>query len=182
MTALRAVSLEPVEDESGPIDDLTAHPETAPEALAICALMWSRDVSENHRIASTLTPNDFHEPLYRALYAIVQDLILTDAPHDPAGVLDVLVRSGADGHKGALLRRALTDVTTANACGASASDYAGRVLSESYRRSFYDAGVAIMQAAEEAPEDLLFDQLLEIGRAQRTATKRLNQFRRGASQ
>lgn len=182
MTALRAVPLGPAQDDSGPTEDLTAHPETAPEALAICALMWSRDRPENHRIASALTPSDFHEPLYRALYAVVRGLILADEPHEPVGVLDVLVRSGADGHKDALLRRALTDVATANACGASAGDYAGMVLSESYRRSFYDAGVAIMQAAEEAPEDLLFDQLLDIGRAQRTATNRLHRFRRGAAQ
>jgi replicative DNA helicase len=177
MTALHAVAYGPPDDTGS--EDLTANPETAPEALTICALMWSRLDSENHRIASVLIPADFSEPLYRQLYSIVQELILASAPHDPASVLDVLVRSGSAGHKGALLRRALTDVTTANACGASAADYAGMVMSESYRRGFHNAGAAITQMAEEAPEDQLFGRLVEIGRAQRAATDRLNRFRNG---
>ena len=55
------------------------------------------------------------------------------------------------------------------------------VLSESYRRSFFDAGIRIQQLAEEAPEEFLFDQLVEIGRAQREATNRLNAFRSGST-
>lgn len=176
MSALRAVQAPAVVDEH---IDLTDHVETAPEALAICALMWSRDSAEDARIAHTLQPEDFDEPLYRELYSVVQELVTDDLPHDPASVLAVLIRSGAAGHRGARLRRTLTDVTTANACGASATDYAGMVLSESYRRSFHEAGVKIQQLAEEAPEELLFDQLVEIGRRQRAATHRLNAFRRG---
>ncbi|RRQ25330.1 hypothetical protein DK926_23955 [Rhodococcus sp. Eu-32] len=176
MSALRAVQVTTAVDDHV---DLTDHVETAPEALAICALMWSRDTTADARIARTLQADDFGEPLYRELYAIVQQLITDGVPHDPASVLAVLIRSGAAGHRGARLRRALTDVTTANACGASATDYAGMVLSESYRRSFHAAGVKIQQLAEEAPEELLFDQLVEIGRRQRAATNRLNAFRRG---
>ncbi|OZD70544.1 hypothetical protein CH263_06395 [Rhodococcus sp. 06-1059B-a] len=178
MSALRAVH-ETVEDDNQP--DLTDRAETAPEALAICALMWSQDPMENSRIASFLEAEDFDEPAYRELYTIVHTLIVDELPHDPASVLAELVRAGAGGHRGARIRRALTDVTTANACGASASDYAGMVLSESYRRSFYDAGVAIQQLAEQSPEEYLFEQLVEIGRRQRTATNRLNAFRNGGT-
>lgn len=159
MIPLRAV--EPADDDHA---DLTDHPETAPEALAICAMMWLQDTDEAARIAATVRANDFHDPVYRELYGIVQGLLIDNLPHDPASVLGVLVRSGASGHRGARLRRSLTDVTAANACGASATDYAGMVLSESYRRSFFDAGIRIQQLAEEAPEELLFDQLVEIGR------------------
>lgn len=175
MTPLRAV--EPTDDDDHA--DLTDHPETAPEALVICALMWLQDTNEADRIAASLQANDFHDPVYRELYGIVQEQIVDNLPHDPASVLGVLVRSGASGHRGARLRRTLTDVTAANACGASATDYAGMVLSESYRRSFFDAGIRIQQLAEEAPEEFLFDQLVEIGRAQREATNRLNAFRSG---
>ena len=147
MTPLRAV--EPTDDDHA---DLTDHPETASEALVICALMWLQDTDEAARIAASLQANDFHDPVYRELYGIVQGLIIDNLPHDPASVLGVLVRSGASGHRGARLRRTLTDVTAANACGASATDYAGMVLSESYRRSFFEAGIRIQQIAEEAPE------------------------------
>ncbi|MDJ0396185.1 DnaB-like helicase N-terminal domain-containing protein [Rhodococcus sp. G-MC3] len=182
MTALHAVSFEPSENSAEElVEDLTDNPETAPEALAVCALMWSNDTVENRRIAAALQANDFLEPAYRQLYGVAQDLILASAPHDPASVLSVLVRSGSSGHKGALLRRALTNVTTANACGASASDYAGMVLSEAYRRSFHDAGLAITQMAEEAPEEQLFERLVEIGRAQRDAMNRIDAFRTGTT-
>ncbi|MBY4212639.1 hypothetical protein HQO27_01620 [Rhodococcus fascians] len=176
MTTLRAV--QPTIDDDVHAD-LTDHPETAPEALAICALIWLQDSDECVRIAAVLQADDFHDPAYRELYTVVQELIDSSRPHDPASVLAVLVRAGASGHRGARLRQALTDVTTANACGASATDYAGMVLSESYRRSFFDAGIKIQQLAEEAPEDCLFEQLVEIGRAQRAATNRLNAFRSG---
>ncbi|MBY6412882.1 hypothetical protein HQ346_14445 [Rhodococcus sp. BP-252] len=178
MSALRAVQPVEVADEYA---DLTDHVETAPEALVICALMWSRDTVEAERIANALQAEDFADPVYRELYSIVQKLIAKNVPHDPASVLAVLIRSGAAGHRGALLRRALTDVTTAGACGASATVYAGTVLSESYRRSFYEAGVKIQQLAEEAPEEFLFDQLVDIGRRQRSAMNRLNAFRAGES-
>ncbi|OZF01234.1 DnaB-like helicase N-terminal domain-containing protein [Rhodococcoides fascians] len=176
MTALRAV--EPTGDGEDDTD-LTDRPETAPEALAICALMWLQDSDECARIAGALQAGDFYDPAYRELYGVVQELVVGSRPHDPASVLAVLTRAGASGHRGARLRRALTDATTANACGASATDYAGMVLSESYRRSFFDAGIKIQQLAEEAPEEYLFDQLVDIGRAQRAATNRLNAFRSG---
>ncbi|MGB6072681.1 MAG: DnaB-like helicase N-terminal domain-containing protein [Rhodococcus sp. (in: high G+C Gram-positive bacteria)] len=148
MTPLRAVETTDDDDHA----DLTDHPETAPEALVICALMWLQDTDEAARIAATLQANDFHDPVYRDLYGIVQEQIVDNRPHDPASVLGVLVRSGASGHRGARFGRTLTDVTAANACGASATDYAGMVLSVSYRRSFFDAGIKIQQLAEEAPE------------------------------
>jgi replicative DNA helicase len=178
MSALRAVRPTAIADDHA---DLTDYAETAPEALAICALMWSRDAVEAARIAATLQADDFGDPVYRELYDIVRQLITDSLPHDPASVLAVLIRAGSAGHRGALLRRALTDVTTANACGASATDYAGTVLSESYRRSFYEAGVKIQQLAEEAPEEFLFDQLVDIGRRQRTAMNRIHAFRKGES-
>ncbi len=86
------------------------------------------------------------------------------------------------GQKDAPLRRAPADVVTADSVGSFAAvHYAGIVLSQSYRRSFHIVGRRIMQAAEQGPEDELFDYMVELGTAQRAAWRRLNTFRAGGA-
>ena len=48
------------------------------------------------------------------------------------------------------------------------------VLSAGYRRSFHVAARSMAAAAEQLPQDLLFEHLLSIGKAQRAATERLH--------
>jgi hypothetical protein len=48
------------------------------------------------------------------------------------------------------------------------------VLSAGYRRSFHLAARSMAAAAEQLPQDLLFEHLLSIGKAQRAATERLH--------
>jgi len=50
------------------------------------------------------------------------------------------------------------------------------VASASYRRGFHTAAAALAQAAEQLPQDQLFDHLVSIGRERRTATERLQRI------
>ncbi|WP_415977512.1 DnaB-like helicase N-terminal domain-containing protein [Rhodococcus sp. 077-4] len=195
MNALRAVptpgddaaeqahaDLAPVED----LDTLTVEPgydpATDPEAMLLCALMdvrnQSADGTDIERITSTLTTTDFEDPAHARMYGHIVDLIAAGQPHDFASVTGALIRSGADGAKDAPLRKRLMGIVTAGAHSVAAVHYADNVLSQSYRRSFHIAGQRLTQAAEEAPEADLFDYMVELGTAQRSAFNRLNTFRK----
>ncbi|WP_328811767.1 DnaB-like helicase N-terminal domain-containing protein [Rhodococcus sp. NBC_00294] len=193
MSALRAVP-EPEQNPTDPVLDLAPDiadpgvdtsdgldPRTDPESLTLCALMWSTDTAAAVRVTDALVPADFAEPAYAELFAVIADLVTTGQPHDPASVAAVLHRAGG-GQKDAPLRRALADVVTADITGSSAAvHYADIVLSQSYRRSFHITGQRLIQAAEQGPEDELFDYMVELGTAQRAAWKRLNTFRAGGA-
>ncbi|MDJ0363134.1 DnaB-like helicase N-terminal domain-containing protein [Rhodococcus sp. H29-C3] len=186
MTALRAV---PTPDSGvGTLDrvdgaEITYDLGTDPEALLLCTLMWSYhpagDVSETARITAALTAADFDDAAHGRLYAIVAELVAAAEPFDVAAVTNTLVRSGAAGQKDAPLRRRLVNITTLGTHPLTATNNAAIVLSQSYRRSFRIAGHSIVQAAEELPEDDLFEQMLECGRRQRRAHNRLHAFRSG---
>ncbi|SFA45049.1 DnaB-like helicase N terminal domain-containing protein [Rhodococcoides kroppenstedtii] len=202
MNALRAVPTEgPDDDAAGhdaavldlapdtapvaaPAGDPTAQeldeldPRTDPESLTLCALMWSAESADTTRVAAALTPGDFASPAHAELFTIIAALITENRPHDPASVAAVIHRAGG-GQKDAPLRRVLADVVTADAPAVAAVHYADIVLSQSYRRSFHIAGQRITQAAEQGPEDELFDYMVQLGRQQRAAWNRLNTFRSG---
>ncbi|MBY6709074.1 DNA helicase [Rhodococcus sp. BP-241] len=193
MSALRAVP-EPEQNPTDPVLDLAPDvadpgadasagldPRTDPESLTLCALMWSLDTAAAVRVADALVPADFAEPAYAELFTVIADLVTSGQPHDPASVAAVLHRAGG-GQKDAPLRRALADVVTADTTGSSAAvHYADIVLSQSYRRSFHVTGQRIVQAAEQGPEDELFDYMVQLGTAQRAAWKRISTFRAGGA-
>ena len=192
MSALRAVP----EPERNPVDavlDLAPDvaepgagaiagldPRTDPESLTLCALMWSTDIAAAVRVTGALVPADFAEPAYAELFTVIADLVIRGQPHDPASVAAVIHRAGG-GQKDAPLRRVLADVVTADAPAVSAAHYADIVLSQSYRRSFHIAGQRITQAAEQGPEEELFDYMVQLGRQQRAAWNRLATFRSGGA-
>ncbi|OZD67622.1 DnaB-like helicase N-terminal domain-containing protein [Rhodococcus sp. 06-1460-1B] len=193
MNALRAVPT-PGDDPAAqaradlaPVQDLDTSvepgydPATDPEAMLLCALMdvrnQSADGTDIERIISTLTAADFEDPAHARMYGHIVDLITAGQPHDFASVTGALIRSGADGAKDAPLRKRLMGIVTAGAHSVAAAHYADNVLSQSYRRSFHIAGQRLVQAAEEAPEADLFDYMVELGKAQRSAFNRLNSFR-----
>jgi len=72
------------------------------------------------------------------------------------------------------LTRALSGATIAGTAPESVGHYAVAVLSAAYRRGFHQAAKSMAQAAEQLPQDALFEHLLVIGRAQRGATERLH--------
>lgn len=193
MSALRAVP-EPGRNSTNAVVDLGPDaadpgtdtsdgldPRTDPESLTLCALMWSMDTAAAVQVIDALVPADFAEPAYAELFTVIADLVTTGQPHDPASVAAVLHRAGG-GQRDAPLRRALADVVTADTTGFSAAvHYADIVLSQSYRRSFHIAGQRITQAAEQGPEEELFDYMVQLGRQQRAAWNRLATFRSGGA-
>jgi len=68
------------------------------------------------------------------------------------------------------------DATMAGCPPEAAGHYAIAVASAAYRRGFHTAAAALAQAAEQLPQDQLFDHLVSIGREQRTATEHLHRI------
>jgi len=122
-----------------------------------------------------LCSTDFERNVYGELFEVITAQVRSGAPHDPASIASRLTQSGrTGGHRGAQLTRALSSVTIAGAVPETVGHYALAVLSAGYRRGFHLAARSMAAAAEQLPQDLLFDHLLSIGRAQRTATQRLS--------
>lgn len=152
-------SLAAVGDDTA-VDNETAHePSTDPEALLLCALMWSAHTggvsAEDLRVTAIVTADDFDDfddVVYRRMFVVIAGLVAAGEPYDPASVTAAFMRSGSGGAKDAPLRRRLNEVITAGADGFTAVHYADIVLSQSYRRSYRTVAAAIVHAAEELPE------------------------------
>nr|WP_179275311.1 DnaB-like helicase N-terminal domain-containing protein [Rhodococcus sp. 06-1059B-a] len=173
---------EPERVEAGPDSSAPYDLDTDPEALLLCALMWSyhpgADTPEHAaRITQALTADDFEDYTHGRLFAVVAELVEQGQPFDVPSVAAALMRSGAAGQKDGPLRQRLVNIATLGAFPLAAPHHADIVLSQSYRRSFLAAGRSIVTAAEELPEADLFDHLLDHGRRQRAAFNRLNAFR-----
>ncbi|MFC8181599.1 DnaB-like helicase N-terminal domain-containing protein [Rhodococcus sp. NPDC057297] len=185
--ALHAVpepASEPDRVEAGPDSSPPYDLDTDPEALLLCALMWSyhpgADAPDAARITATLTAHDFEDYAHGRLFAVIAELVEQGRPFDVPSVAAALVRSGAAGQKDGPLRGRLVNIATLGAFPLAATHHADIVLSQSYRRSFLAAGHSIITAAEELPEADLFEHLLTHGRRQRAAYNRLTAFRSGA--
>ena len=153
--------------------DLLDDPRTDAEALCLCSLLWSSSPVAR-TITDTLTPSDFERPVYRELFELVATQIEAGTPHDPASIAAALTQTGrAAGHRGTQLSRALSDATMAGGAPEAAGHYAITVVCAAYRRGFHAAATSLTEAAEQLPQDQLFDHLVSIGRAQRAATQRL---------
>ena len=161
--------------EDPPIEagDLLDDPRTNAEALCLCAVLWSRpeDVS---RVVEALRRADFDRAVYGELFAIIATEVRHGRLHDPASIAGVLTQTGRiTGHHGHQLSRALSEVTMAGGAPEAAGHYAITVVSAAYRRGFHTAAASLTEAAEQLPQDQLFEHLVSIGRAQRAATERL---------
>jgi len=163
------------ETAEGPVDagDLLDDPRTDVEALCLCSLLWSSS-SVARTITGTLTRSDFERPVYRELFELIAAQIEAGKPHDPASVAAALTQTGRSaGHRGMQLSRALSDATMAGGAPEAVGHYAITVVCAAYRRGFHAAATSLTEAAEQLPQDQLFEHLVSIGRAQRTATQRL---------
>ncbi len=151
---------EPIE-----VGDLLDDPRTDVEALCLCALLWSAtDVASD--VSDLLCSTDFDRGVYGELFEVITGQVRTGAPHDPASIAATLTQSGrTGGHRGARLTRALSEATIAGAVPETVGHYAVAVLSAAYRRSFHLAARSLAAAAaEQLPQDLLFEHLLSIGK------------------
>ncbi|KZL31393.1 DNA helicase [Rhodococcus qingshengii] len=149
------------------------------EAQLLCSLLWAPAQSAKRTVA-TLTSADFYRPVHAELFAVIADLVSAGKPHNSAHVFTTLQQEGrTSGHLGKQLTKALTDITTIGVPSAELEDNIAAVLTQAYRRGFFDAARSLAQAAEELPEDQLFEHLLSIGRERRAASQRLAAIREG---
>ncbi len=156
------------------VGDLVDDPRTNAEALCLCALLWATTTVAAH-VVDALVRTDFDRVVYGELLDVIATQVRAGTPHDPASIAAALTQSGRTaGHQGQQLARALTEVTMAGGSPEAAGHYAITVLSAAYRRGFHTAAASMTQAAEQLPQDQLFEHLVSIGRAQRTATQRLH--------
>ena len=182
-TRIPARALASVDDDAAAVDDWSAahQPSTDPEALLLSALMWSNHpggpTAETQRIVAAVTAADFDTAAYARLYEVIAALVAAGEQHDPASVTHALARAGSGGPVGDSLRHRLTGAATAGGHAAAAAHYADMVLAQAYRRSYRAVGESIAQAADELPEEYLFDHMVEHGRTQRALWNRLNAFR-----
>lgn len=139
----------------------------------MCAVLWSRpeDVSP---VVDALSRADFDRAVYGELFDIIATEVRDGRLHDPASIAGVLTQTGRiAGHHGHQLGRALSEVTMAGGAPEAAGHYAITVVAAAYRRGFHTAAASLTEAAEQLPQDQLFEHLVSIGRAQRAATERL---------
>ena len=137
-------------------------------------MLWSATDTASD-VSDLLCSTDFERGVYGELFEVITAQVRSGAPHDPASIASRLTQSGrTGGHRGAQLTRALSSVTIAGAVPETVGHYALAVLSAGYRRGFHLAARSMAAAAEQLPQDLLFDHLLSIGKAQRAATERLH--------
>ena len=164
--------LDEAADDSIQVGDLLEDPLTDAEALCLCSLLWS-PAPTARAITTTLSSGDFHRPVYGELFQAIAEQVAAGVPHDPASIAAVLTQAGKTaGHRGTQLARA----TMAGSPPEAVGHYALAVASAAYRRGFHTAAAALAQAAEQLPQDQLFDHLVSIGREERTATEHLHRI------
>jgi replicative DNA helicase len=163
-------------DERLHAGDFTEDPRLDSEALCLCAVLWSTPAAAG-QVVGVLDATDFVRAEHAALFGVIADEVTHRRPHDPASIAAVITHRGSGSHHAALLTGALAAATTAGATPESARHHAINVATAAYRRSFHTAAAAMTQAAEQLPTADLFDHLVDVGRAQRTATERLARLR-----
>jgi replicative DNA helicase len=179
--ALVPGTTQPVDTEPLQPEDVADDLHNDVEALFLCALLWAPPAAAAHAV-DLLEPTDFARPLHQEFFTLITRLIAGGTPHNPAMVGAALEQSGhLAGHLGSERSRHLANITTLGAEHTAVDHYARAVFSQAYRRSFAGAATALTQAAQELPEDQLYEYMCEIGRRQRALTKRRNTIREGQS-
>src|SRR3546814_7140009 len=142
------------------------------EAQLLCPLLWAPAESAKRAVAA-LTSADFYRPVNAALFTAISELVEAGKPHNSAHVFTTLQQEDrTSGHLGKQLTKALTDITTIGVPSAELEHNIAAVLTQAYRRGFREAARSRAQAADELPEDQLFEHLLSIRRERREASQR----------
>lgn len=147
------------------------------EAQMLCSLLWA-PAARAARATTDLTGADFYQPVHAALFEVIAGLVAVGEPHNASYVLTVLQRDGrTGGHLGKQLVTTLTNLTTIGVPSDALEHYVAAVLTQAYRRGFRAAAQSLVQAAEDLPEDQLYEHMCSIGRERRAAYQRLNTIR-----
>lgn len=149
------------------------------EALLLCGLMWAPvGNADAAHIAEVLTAEDFYNPPYGTIFQIIAERVVMNQPTDAASLRSWVIEQGSDspirpGQATTLLLNLATLGTTPERL----VSYADQVLGASYRRGYFAMTQALSQAAKHAPENQLFDIMVEHGKAQRRAWNRRHVLR-----
>jgi Replicative DNA helicase len=156
-------------------DDATREPLLLdPEALLLCAMMWAPDNDDDAtRVCTVLTAKDFYKPQMGALFSIITTRRTNGEAADPASIQSWLSEQGDRAPLPAhTARPLLIDIATLGVTHERIIAFADQVLGASYRRGYQVMATALAHAGETAPEDQLFEIMVNHGRAQRTAWNR----------
>lgn len=146
-----------------------------PEAALLCALMYSAPSDELDTVARHLTADDFENPRYGELFAILVDLIEAGEGHDPQRIEAHMTDHGlVSGRHGAQRREALRATMLLGIPALGIQARALDILKAAYRRAYRAGAVRQAQAAEEAATDQLFDIILDAGTTMRAYTRRID--------
>lgn len=150
-----------------------------PEALLLCGLMWaSAPGGVVDRVCEVLDPEDFYNPHFAIIFALIKQRSTEGKSVDPASLRSALMEQGdraALPHRTA--ERLLLDLATLGVTPEQSMPYADQVLGASYRRAYQNMAAALVHAGEAAPESELFAIMLDHGRRQRAAWERRHSFR-----
>lgn len=149
------------------------------EALLLCGLMWApADNADATRVMEVLTPDDFYNPPYAAIFQIIADRKAASEPVDAASLRSWVIEQGSDSpiHP-QQATSLLLSLATLGTLPEQLRNYADQIMGAAYRRGYFAMTQALAHAAETAPENQLFDIMVEHGKAQRRAWSRRHAFR-----
>ncbi|MDO5513395.1 DnaB-like helicase N-terminal domain-containing protein [Corynebacterium sp.] len=160
-------------------DEGVISPELDPEAHLLCGLMWApREHPASDEVCGVLTPGDFHDTHYGALFGFIASRRHAGHPVDPASLGSALSELGDTAplprH---VAKHLLLELTTLRVVPELVTAYADQVLGLSYRRQYMSMATALLHTGQTRPESELFPTLVDHGRAQRAAWERRQAFR-----
>lgn len=170
----------PPEDVDAP-EEYGYDPRHDSEALLLSALLWAGQRGDLAPVRSALevvAAGDFYRPHYAKLFSLIAERCDKGQPTDSATAVSRLAARGArDGMPARDATELMATLLNLQAQDLLARDYAEQVLSTSYRRQFQRMVSELAHIAADAPEEDLFEHLVDIGRQQRSAWERFTAHR-----
>lgn len=149
-----------------------------PEAMFLSALMWAADDSEvAERVCGVLTADDFYNMAYAEIFSLMLARREKNEPIDAVSLQSAFHTLGDTSPLPlSSARETLLALATLGAAPQRLFAYADQVLGTSYRRQFQAMAGNLVHVAETAPEDQLFEIMVEHGKRQRHAWARRQQL------
>lgn len=165
--------------EQTPIESATGDMLLDSEALLLCGLMWAPVGSADAaHIVEVLTAKDFYNPPYGTIFQIIAERVAMKQPTDAASLRSWVMQQGSDSPiRPQQATTLLLSLATLGTVPEQLISYADQLLGASYRRGYFTMTQALVQAAKFAPENQLFDIMVEHGKAQRRAWNRRHALR-----
>ncbi|MEZ2122998.1 DnaB-like helicase N-terminal domain-containing protein [Corynebacterium sp. CCM 9203] len=160
----------------GDLEDQMLDPRLDSEALLLAALLWTRQGVEAREIVEKLCRDDFFNVSYGAVFEAIAELISENRTHDGAAVRSHLLTQGSSGDlPPSAINSVMLMLTTLDHVPEQAGEYARQVAGAAYRRQFADMAERLRMIAETAAQDQLFELLVDEGRKQRQAWRRIQE-------